>query len=65
MNRVCSIFSQVLQFIPRAEFAGAVRKHQAERHSRGFSYTNGSDAILPTRPGAVLAGDRRWTGCVR
>jgi len=37
MNRVCSIFAQVLQFIPRMEFAAAVRKHQAERHARGFS----------------------------
>lgn len=37
MNRVCSIFAQVLQFIPRLEFAAAVRKHQAERHARGFS----------------------------
>jgi hypothetical protein len=37
MNRVCSIFAQVLQFIPRAEFAAAVRQHQAERHARGFS----------------------------
>lgn len=37
MNRVCSIFAQVLQFIPRAEFAAAVREHQAERHARGFS----------------------------
>jgi hypothetical protein len=36
MNRVCSIFAQVLQFIPRAEFAAAVRQHQAERHARGF-----------------------------
>jgi hypothetical protein len=37
MNRVCSIFAQVLQFLPRAEFAAAVRQHQAERHARGFS----------------------------
>jgi hypothetical protein len=37
MNRVCSIFAQVLQFIPRTEFAAAVRQHQAERHARGFS----------------------------
>jgi hypothetical protein len=37
MNRVCSIFAQVLQFIPRLEFAAAVRKHEAERHARGFS----------------------------
>lgn len=37
MNRVCSIFSQILQFVPRLEFEAAVRKHQAERHARGFA----------------------------
>lgn len=37
MNRVCSIFSQLLQFFPRLEFEAAVKKHQAERHARGFS----------------------------
>lgn len=37
MKRVCSIFSQVLQLIPRDRFEGAVREHQAERHARGFS----------------------------
>jgi hypothetical protein len=37
MNRVCSIFAQLLQVLPRAEFAAAVRDHQAERHARGFS----------------------------
>lgn len=37
MNRVCSIFAQLLQFIPRAEFAAAVRQHNAERHARGFT----------------------------
>jgi len=37
MKRVCSIFSQVLQLIPRDKFEGAVEKHHAERHSRGFS----------------------------
>jgi hypothetical protein len=36
MNQVCSIFAQVLRFIPRLEFAAAVREHQAERHARGF-----------------------------
>ena len=36
MNRVCSIFSQLLQFFPRTEFAQAVQKHKAERHARGF-----------------------------
>lgn len=37
MNRVCSIFSQILSLIPRAMFDDAVRKHQVERHARGFS----------------------------
>lgn len=37
MKRVCSIFSQILQLIPRDRFEGAVRQHQAERHARGFS----------------------------
>jgi hypothetical protein len=37
MNRVCSIFAQLLQLIPREEFQRAVQKHQAERHARGFS----------------------------
>ena len=36
MNRVCSIFSQLLQFFPRTEFAQAVKQHKAERHARGF-----------------------------
>lgn len=37
MNRVCSIFVQLLQFIPRAEFAAAARQHNAERHAYGFT----------------------------
>lgn len=37
MNRVSSIFSQLLQFFPRLEFEGAVRQHKAERHARGFT----------------------------
>ena len=37
MNRSCSIFSQILQFLPRLEFEGAVKQHAAERHARGFS----------------------------
>ncbi len=37
MNRVCSIFSQLLQFFPRLEFEALVRKHRAERHARGFT----------------------------
>jgi hypothetical protein len=37
LNRVCSIFSQILQLVPRLEFEAAVREHKAERHARGFS----------------------------
>ena len=37
MTRVSSIFSQLLQLIPRFDFESAVRKHDAERHARGFS----------------------------
>ena len=37
MIRVSSIFSQILQLIPRFEFESAVRQHHVERHSRGFS----------------------------
>jgi hypothetical protein len=37
VNRVCSIFSQILQLFPRLEFEQLVRKHRAERHARGFT----------------------------
>jgi hypothetical protein len=37
LKRVCSIFSQILQLIPRDRFESGVRKHRAERHARGFS----------------------------
>jgi Transposase DDE domain/Domain of unknown function (DUF4372) len=37
LNRVCSIFSQLLQLFPRIEFQKAVQKHKAERHARGFT----------------------------
>jgi len=37
VNRVCSIFSQLLQFFPRLEFEALVRKHRAERHAGGFT----------------------------
>ncbi len=36
MNKVCSIFSQILKFVPRLEFESAVKRHKAERHARGF-----------------------------
>jgi hypothetical protein len=37
MNKVCSIFSQVLKLFSRGEFEKAVQEHKAERHARGFT----------------------------
>lgn len=37
MNRVCSIFSQLLKLFPLDEFAAFVKKRAAERHARGFT----------------------------
>ena len=37
MTRFCSIFSQLLQLFPRAEFQRAVTATKAERHARGFT----------------------------
>ncbi len=37
MLRVASLFSQILSVFPRSEFQQAVKKHRAERHSKGFS----------------------------
>ena len=37
MQRVCSIFSQILGFIPRTMFDQAVRKHGAEKHAKGMT----------------------------
>ena len=37
MNRVCSIFAQILQLFPHAQFQSAVKKHQTERHAKGFT----------------------------
>jgi len=37
MVRSASLFSQLLQQIPRNEFAGLVNKHKGERHAKGFT----------------------------
>jgi DDE family transposase/uncharacterized protein DUF4372 len=37
VNRVCSVFSQILHIFPRWEFEQLVRQHRAERHARGFT----------------------------
>ena len=64
MNRVCSIFAQLLELFPRVKFQDAVRKHKAERHSRGFSGWGQFVAILFCQAGAraIAAGYLQWTG---
>ena len=43
MQRVCSIFSQILGLIPKVMFDQAVRKHEAEKHAKGLtSWTQSS-----------------------
>ena len=37
MVRVASLFSQILQKIPRDVFEGLVHKHRSERYAKGFS----------------------------
>ena len=37
MVRTASLFSQLLQQVPRSEFAKMVGKHQAERDAKGFT----------------------------
>lgn len=37
MNRVCSIFYQLLELFPRWEFRYSVEQHRGERHARGFT----------------------------
>src|SRR6202163_452614 len=37
VTRFCSIFNQLLQLFPRAEFQKAVIDTRAERHARGFT----------------------------
>jgi len=55
MNRVCSIFSQMLQLIPRTSFHKAVLEHKAERHARGFTCWGQicGHAVLPLGRSAV------------
>jgi IS4 transposase len=46
MNKVSSIFSQVLKLFPRGEFENAVKQHRAERHARGFTSWGQFTAML-------------------
>jgi hypothetical protein len=55
LSTVCSIFSQVLKLIPRAEFDSAVRKHDAERNAKGFTCWGQLVAMLFCQLGSVTS----------
>jgi len=46
MVRSASLFSQLLQQVPRSEFAALVNKHQAERNAKGFTCWTQFTAML-------------------
>ena len=37
MNRVSSIFAQIMKFFPRSVFDAAVKQHDAEKHAKGMT----------------------------
>ena len=37
MERVCSIFSQILRLVPRGTFAETVSRHEGEKHAKGMT----------------------------
>jgi hypothetical protein len=55
MNKVSSIFSQILQLFPRLEFERAVAEHKAERHARGFTCWGQFVAMLFCQVGQALS----------
>jgi len=59
MNRVCSIFSQLLQLFTRVKFQQAAVPRKAERHARGFTCWGQFVAMLFCQlgQGRVSAGD--------
>lgn len=66
VNRVCSIFSQLLQLFPRLEFEQRVRQHRAERHAQASpAGAIHCHAVLSARLGARAARDLRGLGQVR
>src|SRR5882762_5809100 len=46
MNRVCSIFAQLLQLFPREKFQQAVNQQKGDRHGRGFTCWGQFTAML-------------------
>lgn len=46
MERVCSIFSQILKFFPKTVFDAAVARHQGEKHAKGMTCWSQFVALL-------------------
>ena len=46
MERVCSIFSQIVRLIPRGVFQEAVARHEGEKHAKGMTCWSQFVAIL-------------------
>ncbi len=67
VTRFCSIFNQLLQLFPRAEFQKAVIDTRAERHARGLHVLGPirRDAVRATRARAFVARDLRRLGELR
>ena len=55
MGRVCSIFSQILRFIPRSIFESAVQEHQTEKHAKGMTSWSQFIALLFCHLGGALS----------
>jgi hypothetical protein len=61
VNRVCSIFSHLLQLFPRLGFEQVVKEHRGQRHARGFTCWGQFVAMLFCHLGKAqfAAGDLR------
>ena len=46
MERVCSIFSQILKFFPRSVFDSAVARHRGDKHAKGMTCWSQFVALL-------------------
>ncbi len=51
MNRACSIFSQILQSLPRLEFEATIKKSRGKHRARGFEYWTRFVAMLSCQLG--------------
>ena len=46
MERVCSIFSQMLRLMPRARFEAVVARHDGDKHAKGMTCWSQFVALL-------------------